>query len=131
MGEQSVSRLLDLVGDVPAQGAQQGVPPYHTPVFIPAHPRYPGGGAAPCVDYELLARPSGPPVPVAFTSLHGLVDALGPAQPWVAVSLGPFTETMRQSKLPRVWLDPVVAPGGRRWRAEDLERAYGAAEASA
>ncbi|MFE9537475.1 hypothetical protein [Streptomyces sp. NPDC006691] len=54
MGEQPVSRLLDLVGDVPAQGAQQGVPPYHTPVFIPAHPRHPGGGAPPRIDYELL-----------------------------------------------------------------------------
>ncbi|MER0448644.1 SAV_915 family protein [Streptomyces sp. Edi4] len=131
MGEQPVSRLLGLIGDAPEQGPQPGVPPYHTPVFIPAHPRYPGGGAAPCVDYELLARPSGPPVPVAFTTLRGLVDALGPAQPWIAVSLGPFAEAMRQAGLPRVWLDPVVAPGGRRWRAEDLVRAYGGEEAPA
>ncbi|MFI6052373.1 SAV_915 family protein [Streptomyces violascens] len=128
MGEQPVSRLLGLVGDVPAQGAQQGVPPYHTPVFIPAHPRYPGGGAAPHVDYELFKGPSGPPVPVAFTSLRGLVEALGQAQPWVAVSLGPFAEAMQRARLPKVRLDPVVGPDGSRWRAEDLERAYGGEE---
>ncbi|MGW2865554.1 SAV_915 family protein [Streptomyces sp. SDr-06] len=128
MGEQPVSRLLGLVGDAPAQAAQPGVPPYRTAVFVPAHPRYPGGGAPPRVDYELLKNPSGPPVPVAFTRLSALVEALGPAQPWVAVSLGPFTEAMRQAGLPKVRLDPVVAPGGRRWRAEDLERAYGGEE---
>ncbi|MEU9099369.1 SAV_915 family protein [Streptomyces sp. NPDC048361] len=131
MGDQPVSRLLALIGDAPAQSAQQGVPPYHTPVFVPAHPRYPGGGAAPCVDYELLAGSSGPPVPVAFTSLRGLVEALGPAQPWVAVPLGPFTEAMRQAKLPKVRLDPAVGAGGRRWRVEDLERAYGGEETRA
>ncbi|WP_041983781.1 SAV_915 family protein [Streptomyces sp. AcH 505] len=52
-----------------------------------------------------IRSPTGPPVPVAFTSLSGLVEALGPAQPWIAVSLGPFAETMRDARLPQVRLD--------------------------
>ncbi|MFK8910518.1 SAV_915 family protein [Streptomyces sp. YS-3] len=125
MAEPRVSRILGIVGVDAAKSAQPGVPPYHTPVFVPAHPRYPAGGAAPRVDFELLRPPSGPPVPVAFTSVVKLVEALGPAQPWIALSIGPFAEAMREARLPRVHLDPRVAPGGRRWRPEDLERTYG------
>ncbi|OAR22436.1 hypothetical protein A8W25_22580 [Streptomyces sp. ERV7] len=131
MAEPLVSRILGIVGVDAAKSAQAGVPPYHTPVFVPAHPRYPAGGAAPRVGFELLLPPSGPPVPVAFSSVAKLVEALGPMQPWIALSIGPFAEAMREARLPKVRLDPEVAPGGRRWRPEDLERTYGESGAGA
>ncbi|MFD9796080.1 SAV_915 family protein [Streptomyces sp. NPDC059070] len=131
MAEPNASRILGIVGVDAAKSAQPGVPPYHTPVFVPAHPRYPADGSAPHVDFELLRPPSGPPVPVAFSTLPKLVGALGPMQPWIALSLGPFTEAMREARLPKVRLDPEVAQGGRRWRAEDLERTYGEGGAGA
>ncbi|WHM36215.1 SAV_915 family protein [Streptomyces sp. BPTC-684] len=131
MAEPNVSRILGIVGVDAARIAQPGVPPYHTPVFVPAHPRYPAGGAAPRVDFELLGPASGPPVPVAFSTVAKLVDALGPTQPWIAVSIGPFAEAMREARLPKVRLDPEVAPGGRRWQPEDPERTYGESGAGA
>ncbi|MGP9018216.1 SAV_915 family protein [Streptomyces sp. BR1] len=131
MAEKAVSRILGIVGVDAAKSAQPGVPPYHTPVFVPAHPRYPADGSAPRVDFELLRPAAGPPVPVAFSTLPKLVDALGPMQPWIAVSIGPFAEAMRDARLPKLRLDPQVAPGGPRWRSEDLERTYGEGEAGA
>ena len=125
MPESAVSRILGVAVPEPPDAARAGVPPYHTQVFVPAHPRYPGGGAAPRVDVELLRSPTGPPVPVAFTSLTRLVEALGDAQPWIAVSLGPFAETMRDARLPQVRLDPTVDGEGHHWDAADLVRAYG------
>ncbi|AEW95821.1 MULTISPECIES: SAV_915 family protein [Streptomycetaceae] len=111
-----------LAGAAAAPGPADGVPAYHTPVFVPAHPRYPADGA-PRIAVELLEHAGTTPVPVAFTTLRKLVDALGPAQPWVACSIGPFTEAVRDAGLPKVRLDPSVAPGIRTWRTEDL-RAY-------
>ncbi|MFE7116720.1 SAV_915 family protein [Streptomyces sp. NPDC057654] len=123
MGEQTASRILDYVGDDAgdaAAAARSRVPAYSTPVFVPAHPRYPDEGP-PRIAFELLRHPAGPAVPVAFTSLHKLVDALGPAQPWIASSIGPFVEAMREANLPKVHLDPVIAPGHRNWQLESIE----------
>jgi hypothetical protein len=114
-------RILDALGGVAPTGPKQDVPPYATPVFVPAHPRYPGGGRPAVIALELLALNGTTPVPVAFTTLERLVAALGPAQPWIAVSLGPFAEGMAASGLPAVRLDPKTAEGAASWRAEDLE----------
>ncbi|MEV5509517.1 SAV_915 family protein [Streptomyces orinoci] len=73
------------------------------------------------IAFELLQHPSGPAVPVAFTTLEKLVAALGPAQPWLASSIGPFTEAMRDAGLPMVHLDPVIEPGHHNWTPQDLE----------
>jgi hypothetical protein len=113
--------ILEAFGGTAPTGPKAGVPPYTTPVFVPAHPRYPGGGRPAVRAVELLELPGSAPVPVAFSTLEGLVAALGPAQPWIAVSLGPYAEGMATCGLPAVRLDPNVAEGAGRWRAEDLE----------
>jgi hypothetical protein len=124
--ERATSRILD-VALAGTDGAREGVPPYGTTVFAPAHPRYPQGGR-PVVDFELLAHTAGRPVPVAFTTLDLLVAALGDAQPWIAVALGPYAEAMRDAGLPSVRLDPAVDGTARGWRPQDLIDAYGGEE---
>ena len=110
-------------------GPRPGVPPYHTPVFVPAHPRHvvtadPRGRPVrvPFVAYELFAPASGgttAPVALAFTTLERLVAALGDAQPWIATSLGPLAEGMRERGA-GVMLDPRLDPGRANWRPADL-----------
>ncbi|MEV0279103.1 SAV_915 family protein [Streptomyces sp. NPDC050610] len=129
MGEQVASRILDYFAVEPPTAAQQGVPAYSTPVFVPAHPRYPEGGGKPDIAVELLRHAAGAAVPVAFSTLDKLVEALGPAQPWISVSIGSFAEAMRDAKLAKVRLDPAIPSGTVHWRPEDLETyARGAAQ---
>ncbi|MGW6752578.1 SAV_915 family protein [Streptomyces sp. NPDC055006] len=128
------SRLLDYVGGVDAgalahddgAGPKPGVPAYHTAVYVPAHPRYADIADAdgrparvPFIAYELFAHPSDGSVALAFTTLEKLVSALGPAQPWIAASIGPLAEGMRERGA-RVRLDPEVAPGHHNWQPADL-----------
>ncbi|MEU6663498.1 SAV_915 family protein [Streptomyces sp. NPDC046821] len=128
------SRLLDYDGGidpgVPAHadgaGPKPGVPAYHTAVFVPAHPRYADIADAkghparvPLIAYELFAHPEDGTVALAFTTLEKLVSALGPAQPWIAASIGPLAEGMREHGA-RVRLDPEVAPGHHNWQEADL-----------
>ncbi|MCF3963077.1 SAV_915 family protein [Streptomyces fuscigenes] len=124
--ERAASRILDVALDAPDR-PRDGVPPYGTTVFAPAHPR-PGHDGPPVVDFELLACAAGPPVPVAFTTLAALVEALGDAQPWIAVGLGRYAEAMREAGLPAVRLDPAVTGGARTWRPQDLIDTYGGEE---
>lgn len=117
-------------------GAQPGVPAYHTPVFVPAHPRYAqvtdaDGNSArvPFIAYELFEHPAAGPgavagtgtgaVAFAFTTRDGLVAALGGAQPWVATSIGPLAEAVAAYDV-MVLLDPRVAPGHHNWQPADL-----------
>ncbi|WP_329455342.1 SAV_915 family protein [Streptomyces sp. NBC_01497] len=125
--ERAASRILDVALTDAPDRAREGVPPYATRVFVPAHPR-PGRDGPPVVDFELLACAAGPPVPVAFTTLAGLVAALGDAQPWIAVTLGPYAEAMRDAGLPALRLDPAVRAEARTWRAQDLIDTYGGEE---
>lgn len=109
-------------------GPRPGVPPYETPVFVPAHPRYVDTTyddgrpvRVPFIAYELFAHPTDATgtVAFAFTALEKLFTALGEAQPWVATSLGPLAEGVGERGV-TVLLDPRVAPGQRNWRAADL-----------
>ncbi|WP_326774348.1 SAV_915 family protein [Streptomyces sp. NBC_01445] len=128
------SPLLDYVGRVDAgtlarddaAGPKPDVPAYHTAVYVPAHPRYADIADAdgrparvPFIAYELFAHPSDGNVALAFTTLEKLVSALGPAQPWIAASIGPLAEGMREHGA-RVRLDPEVAPGHHNWQQADL-----------
>ncbi|MER6567126.1 SAV_915 family protein [Streptomyces sp. NPDC001093] len=128
------SRLLDCVEAAPSlrpeaehrPGPKPGVPAYHTPVFVPAHPRsvvttgVTGRLArVPFIVYELFEHPASGTVAFAFTSLEKLVEALGDSQPWAAASIGPLAEGMRQQGV-TVLLDPRVAQGQRNWQPEDL-----------
>ena len=109
-------------------GPKPGVPPYETPVFVPAHPRYVDTTyddgrpvRVPYIAYELFAHPTDGTgtVAFAFTTLEKLVTALGEAQPWVATSLGPLAEGVGEQGV-TVLLDPRVAPGRPNWRLADL-----------
>ncbi|WP_405615415.1 SAV_915 family protein [Streptomyces sp. NBC_00076] len=131
------SRLLDYVdhGDQVGAGQAAGhtppgqkpvVPPYHTPVFVPAHPRYvdstdPSGATTrvPFIAYELFAHPVDGTVALAFTTLDRLVAALGEAQPWVATSIGPLAEGLGAQAV-TVRLDPRLTPGPPNWHHADL-----------
>ncbi|MEU2711789.1 SAV_915 family protein [Streptomyces sp. NPDC007205] len=128
------STLLDLVHAAPPPrsaaddrpGPKPGVPAYHTPVCVPAHPRSVAGtgrdgrpARVPFVVFELFRHPVHGTVAFAFTTPRKLVDALGEAQPWVAASLGPLAEGVREQGV-TVVLDPRVTPGAPNWTADDL-----------
>lgn len=105
------------------------MPPYDTPVFVPAHPRY-VPGAEPTVVIEFMSHPAGPPVPVAFSTQDRLVAALGEAQPWMTLELGAYATAMRRVRLPAVRLDPVMEAGARKWSVGAVADAYGPVEPS-
>ncbi|WP_405627160.1 hypothetical protein OG933_12955 [Streptomyces sp. NBC_00016] len=107
-------------------GPRPGVPAYHATVFVPAHPRHtpttdPTGAPAliPFITYELFEHPTDGTVALAFTTLDGLVAALGEAQPWVATSLGPLAEGVGELGV-TVHVDPWIAPGRHNWQPADL-----------
>ncbi|MFD7939907.1 SAV_915 family protein [Streptomyces sp. NPDC059755] len=107
-------------------GPRPGVPAYHATVFVPAHPRHtpttdPTGAPAliPFITYELFEHPTDGTVALAFTTLDGLVAALGEAQPWVATSLGPLAEGVGELGV-TVHVDPWIAPGRPNWQPADL-----------
>ncbi|MFB7507384.1 SAV_915 family protein [Streptomyces broussonetiae] len=128
------SALLDLLDAAPPPrsatddrpGPKPGVPAHHTPVFVPAHPRSVAGTGADgrptrlvFVVFELFDHPSHGTVALAFTTPEKLVEALGEAQPWVATSLGPLAEGVREQDV-TVVLDPCAAPAQPTWQPEDL-----------
>ncbi|MFF7597149.1 SAV_915 family protein [Streptomyces mirabilis] len=128
------SRLLDYAEAEPPvrpdaegrQGPKPGVPAYHTPVLVPAHPRYvdaldPSGRPTRVsfIAYELFEHPTDGTVAFAFTTPARLVAALGEAQPWVVTSIGPLAEGVREHG-GTVCVDPRVAPGHHNWQPADL-----------
>ncbi|MGQ4331554.1 hypothetical protein ACN6K4_006496 [Streptomyces hayashii] len=139
----SRSRLLEYVESAGTEavqaappGPQPGFPAYHTPVFVPAHPRHAevtdaDGRPArvPFIAYELFEHPAArteavagtgtEAVAFAFTTRERLVAALGEAQPWVATSIGPLAEAVAAYDV-MVLLDPRVAPGHHNWQPDDL-----------
>ncbi|MDX3315121.1 hypothetical protein ACWGH3_18795 [Streptomyces sp. NPDC054884] len=151
--ERGRSRLLEYV-EAASSGATRPAPPgprpdvpaYHTPVFVPAHPRYAyitdaDGRPArvPFIAYELFEDPTAETgtgtedttptrtgtgtgtgtVAFAFTTRDRLVAALGEAQPWVATSIGLLAEAVGAYDA-TVLLDPRVTPGRRNWQPADL-----------
>ncbi|MFJ3899556.1 SAV_915 family protein [Streptomyces sp. NPDC090083] len=128
------SSLLDYAEAAPSPrpasdgrpGPRPGVPPYETPVFVPAHPRYvdavdEDGRAVrvPFVVYELFEHPERQTAAYAFSTLEKLVAAFGEAQPWVGTSIGPLAEALSEHG-GTVVLDPKVARGRPNWRPAEL-----------
>lgn len=107
-------------------GPKPGVPPYETPVFVPAHPRYIDAVnedgrpvRVPFIVYELFEHPANHTAACAFTTVEKLVDAFGEAQPWVVTSIGPLAEALGERGA-TVVLDPRVEPGNHNWQSADL-----------
>ncbi|MEV5797851.1 SAV_915 family protein [Streptomyces collinus] len=128
------SQLLDLVAAAPPPDAgadgrarpRPGVPGYHTPVCVPAHPRSVAGtgtdgrpARVPFIVLELFEHAEHGAVAFAFSTPRKLADALGEAQPWVAASLGPLAENVAEQGVP-VLLDPALTPGEPHWRPSDV-----------
>jgi hypothetical protein len=95
-------------------------------VCVPAHPRSVAGTGSdgrparvPFIVLELFGHPEHGTVAYAFTSPARLAQALGEAQPWVAASLGPLAENVREQGI-TVLLDPRLSPSEPNWRPEDL-----------
>ena len=153
MGEPNRSRLLDYAqGALPAPpeprrsslldyaeaepqvraatdgrpGPKPGVPPYETPVVVPAHPRSIEATGEdgrlvrmPFVVYELFEHPAGRTAAFAFTTVEKLVEVFGEAQPWVLTSIGPLAEALGERGA-TVVLDPKVARARHNWQQADL-----------
>lgn len=107
-------------------GPRPGVPPYETPVVVPAHPRSIEAVSEdgrpvrmPFVVYELFEHPAGHTAAFAFTTVEKLVEAFGEAQPWVLTSIGPLAEALGERGA-TVVLDPRVALGRPNWQPADL-----------
>jgi hypothetical protein len=88
-------------------------------VFVAAHPRVKDGRKD--VVFEARTLESGKAAGIAFTSIQRLVDALGQAQPWVAMPLGRFRELMGAAGVEDVALDPKVPQDAMRWQHQDVD----------
>ena len=107
-------------------GPRPGVPPYETPVFVPAHPRCIDAVdedgrpvRVPFVVYELFEHPAYRTAAFAFSTVEKLVAAFGEAQPWVGTSIGPLAEALGERGA-TVVLDPKVVSEQPNWRPADL-----------
>lgn len=92
-------------------------------VYVPACPSQAEGGGN--VAFETRKQPDGTLLLPAYSSLTGLVEALGRYQPWVCVQLTQLAEALDGESETRLLVDPPVEPGGRRWTQADLVRSAG------
>jgi hypothetical protein len=74
------------------------------------------------VGFEMRQQPDGTSVLPAYSSVTGLVEALGRYQPWVCVQLTQLLKALDGGRVARVLLDPPVEPGAWRWTQADLAR---------
>lgn len=68
---------------------------------------------------EARDLPDGKVLPV-FSTVHGLVEQLGDAQPWAVLPLDRARQLAAAAGVTRVALDPVVAPEAWRWNAQQV-----------
>ncbi|MGW3359983.1 SAV_915 family protein [Streptomyces bungoensis] len=132
--EPRCSTLLDYAQAEPSRRSaadgrprpKPGVPPYGTPVFVPAHPRYIDAVnedgrpvRVPLIVYELFEHVADHAAAYAFTTVERLAAAFGEAQPWVVTSIGPLAEALGERGV-TVLLDPRVAHERHNWQPADL-----------
>jgi hypothetical protein len=92
-------------------------------VIAPAHPAIEHEERD--IVFELRESADGAPVLPVFSSVPRLVEALGHAQPWVALPLYTVRELAGARGVHAVLLDPDVQPGAWRWDYDDLDRLPG------
>jgi hypothetical protein len=85
-------------------------------VFVPARPLTANGRKD--VAFEIRQLESGEQAAIAFTSMARLVNALGNAQPWLAMPLGRLRELVGSRGIVQVAVDPVVPAKAWRWTAD-------------
>lgn len=86
-------------------------------VFVPAHPGVQQKGE---IVPELRRLADGRVVLPAFSTLAGLVGALGRFQPWAALPLVRAREMAAAVGAGQMLLDPRIGPDVRRWQREDV-----------
>ena len=97
-------------------------------VFVAAHPirAHPKVGLEQRdVAIELCALQTGDSASMAFTSIEELVNALGPMQPWIALSLRQLRNVLGLAGVTHVAVDPVVPADAQRWSTDDMKRLIG------
>jgi hypothetical protein len=107
-------------------GGDSAGPPGPSPatiVIAPAHPALEDGERD--IVFELRESAGDVTVLPVFTSVPRLVDALGHAQPWVALPLHKLRQLAAASGVRTVVLDPDVQPGAWRWGYDDLDQLPG------
>jgi hypothetical protein len=92
-------------------------------VIAPAHPALEDGERD--IVFELRESAGAATVLPVFSSVPRLVEALGHAQPWVALPLHKVRQLAAASGVRTVLLDPDVQPGAWRWGYDDLDRLPG------
>lgn len=85
-------------------------------VYVPAHPGPDSDGEV--VRFETRCLPSGEAVGVAFRSRSALVEALGPAQPWLALPLTRLEVILGAAGIRRTLIDPPVDESAAWWTPE-------------
>jgi hypothetical protein len=83
-------------------------------VYTPAHP------SRGVVRFETRRLPTGEAVGVAFRSRSVLVEALGSAQPWMALPLSRLEAILGAAGISRVLMDPPVDESAAWWTPERL-----------
>ena len=109
----------------PPQGIRRAIrdPDPALIVIAPAHPALEHGERD--IVFELRESAGDATVLPVFTSVPRLVEALGHAQPWVALPLYTVRQLAAASGVRTVLLDPDVQPGAWRWGYDDLDRLPG------
>jgi hypothetical protein len=98
----------------PAQSLPPGL------VFAPARPRVDGGRKD--VLFEMRKQPDGQLVLPVYSSVAGLVQALGHYQPWACVPLAQVRAALGGEDVTQVLVDPPVEPDAWRWSEGSLAR---------
>jgi hypothetical protein len=101
----------------------RGYPDDGVIVIAPAHPAIEHDERD--IVFEVRESSGGAPVLPVFSSVPRLVEALGHAQPWVALPLYTVRELAGARGVHTVLLDPDVQPGAWRWDYDDLDRLPG------
>jgi hypothetical protein len=87
-----------------------------TIVYVPAHPGpKPGSGV---VRFETRRLPGGEAVGVAYPSQSALVEALGHAQPWIALPLSRLELILGAAGIARTLIDPAAEESAVWWTPE-------------
>jgi hypothetical protein len=87
-------------------------------VIAPAHPASIDGRGD--IVFEVRESAEGTAVLPVFSSVPRLTEALGGAQPWLALPLLAVRELAEAGGIHTVVLDPEVQPGAWRWAYDDL-----------
>jgi hypothetical protein len=86
-------------------------------VYVPAYPDpRPGNGG---VRFETRTLIDGQITGIAFRSRQKLVEALGPAQPWMAIRLDRLGDILGAAGIRRILIDPPITSS---WSPEHVEQ---------